>query len=219
MNRLYYFPGACSLAVHIVLEWIGQPYEAVAVDLHHLPEDYARINAAGAVPALDIGGAAPLTQASAVLGYLARTSPELDLVDDRTPEHAAEFAKWMSFLTGDLHPAFWPVFNPDRYTRSTDPAALEDVKAAGLDLVRGKLTLLERQLGDGTWIAGGKRTLVDAYATPMLNWAAAMLPEGLAGHPALAGHRSRMRADPAVARAMAAEGLPVDEQENHHEHA
>ena len=31
MTTLYYALGACSLASHIVLEWIGAPYEAVKV--------------------------------------------------------------------------------------------------------------------------------------------------------------------------------------------
>lgn len=219
MNVLYYSPGACSLAAHIVLEWIGQPYEAVKVDLHHLPADYARINPAGAVPALDHGGETALTQAAAVLSYLARTNPELDLVDDGSPERAAELTKWTSFLTGDLHPAFWPVFMPGRYTKSSDPDALEDVKQAGLDLVRAKLALLERQIGTGEWIVAGRRTIVDAYATPMLNWAAAMLPEGLSALPGLAAHRRRMRADPAVRRAMEAEELPTEDETRSREHA
>ncbi len=219
MNTLYYSPGACSLAAHIVLEWIGEPYEAVKVDLHHLPDDYRRINPAGAVPALDHGGPVALTQCSAVLTYLARTHPDPDLLDDRSPEHAAELAKWMAFLTGDLHPAFWPVFTPGRYTKAKDAAALGDVKEAGLELVRTKLALLERQLGDGEWIVGGKRTLVDAYATPMLNWAQSMLPEALSNFPGLASHRRRMRADPAVLRVMADEGLPTVDNERTPEHA
>ena len=69
---LYYAPGACSLAVHIVLEWIGQPYEAIAVDQHAAA--YREINPAGAVPALRLGTGAILTQASAILHYLARRS-------------------------------------------------------------------------------------------------------------------------------------------------
>ena len=50
MPTLYYSPGACSLAVHIVLEWIGQPYEIIKVDIHHPDPSYTRINSAGAVP-------------------------------------------------------------------------------------------------------------------------------------------------------------------------
>ncbi|WP_428395790.1 glutathione S-transferase family protein [Lichenicoccus sp.] len=219
MPTLYFSPGACSLAAHIVLEWIGESYEAVKVDLHHLPDDYRLINPAGAVPALDYGGDRALTQSSAILTYLALTHPDQDLLDDRSPEHAAELMKWTAFFTGDLHPAFWPVFMPGRYTKAAEPAALEQVKAAGLDLVRSKLSLLERQLDGQTWIVGGKRTIVDAYATPMLNWAAAMLPDGLADYPNLAAHRSRMRSDAAVRRVMQAEGLPLDVEQGQNEHA
>ena len=219
MPTLYYSPGACSLAAHIVLEWIGEAYEAVKVDLHHLPDDYRRINPAGAVPALDYGGDQALTQCSAILTYLALKHPDQDLLDDRSPEHAAELMKWTAFFTGDLHPAFWPVFMPGRYTKAPEPAALEQVKAAGLNLVRSKLSLLERQLDGQTWIVGNKRTIVDAYATPMLNWAAAMLPDGLADYPNLAAHRRRMRSDAAVRRVMQAEGLPLDVEQGQDEHA
>lgn len=204
---LYYSPGACSLAAHIVLEWIGRPYQAVRIDLHHLDPDYARINPAGAVPALDIGGDAPLTQCAAILNYLALTHPEADLLDNRSPERAADLVKWTAFFTGDMHPAFWPVFMPFRYTTSSEPAALAAVKEAGIALVRGKLGLLEQQLGDQDWIVGGKRTTVDAYATPMLRWAVSMVPGGLADYPAVEAHHRRMLADPAVMRAMADEGL------------
>ena len=205
MHTLYYAPGACSLSVHIVLEWIGQPYNVVQVDYHD-PE-YRKINPAGAVPALDYGGERPLTQCAAVLQYLARTHPEADLVDEGTPEAAAELERWSAFLTGDLHPAFFPVFLPGRYTASKHPAAIEDVKTAGLALVRTKLGLLDQHLTGRTWVTGGKRTILDAYVTPMLNWAVSMLPEGLQAFPAAAAHHDRMLADPAVRRVMLAEKL------------
>lgn len=208
-TTLYYSPGACSLAVHIVLEWSGQPYEAVRVDLHHPDPGFKRINPAGAVPALDHGGSEPLTQCAAILTYLALLHPELELLDDAGPERTAQVVKWTAFFTGDLHPAFWPVFMPKRYTVSTAAAAQADVREAGLALVRGKLSLLEQQLDGQTWIVAGKRTVVDAYAVPMLNWAVSMLPGGLAGYPAVQTFHQRMLADPGVRRAMEAEGLPV----------
>ena len=157
------------------------------------------------MPALDHGGPAPLTQAAAILIYLAILHPAADLLDERSPETSAELQRWASFLTGDLHPAFFPLFMPGRYTTATDPAALDAVRSAGVALVGSKLALLEAQLGDGTWIVGGKRTVVDAYATPMLAWAAAKLPGGLDPYPALKAHRERMLADPAVAKVMADE--------------
>lgn len=200
MPTLYYAPGACSLAVHIVLEWIGAPYEAIKVD-QHAPE-YLKINPAGAVPALDYGGEHPLTQCSAILIYLAETHPEADLLDGRSPEAAAQIQKWAAFLTGDLHPAFFPLFMPGRYTVSRSPAAQADVTAAGVALVQAKLKLLEQQIAGHDWIVGDKRTIVDAYATPMLNWAAAKLPEGLRPYPACKSHHERMLTDPAVRHVM-----------------
>lgn len=205
MLTLYYSPGACSLAAHIVLEWIGAPYEAVHAD-HHDPA-YRKINPAAAVPALDYGGPMPLTQCAAILNYLAARYPQTDLLDTRSLEAAAELMRWAAFFTGDMHPAFWPVFMPGRYTTDESETSLAAVKQAGLKLVRTKLELLEAQLNGKTWIVGDKRTLVDAYATPMLNWAKAMLPEGLGDYPAVQAHRRRMLADPAVQRALKAEGL------------
>ena len=125
--------------------------------------------------------------------------------------------KWTSFLTGDLHPAFWPVFMPERYTTSESAAARNDVKEAGLKLVRAKLSLLDRQIGGHGWIVGDKRTIVDAYATPMLAWAASMLPGGLTEYPSLRSHREHMLSDPAVRRVMATENLPTGGL--NHEHA
>lgn len=208
MPTLYYSPRACSLAVHVVLEWIGEPYDIVKVDIHHPDPAYTRINPAGAVPAFDHGGGEALTQCAAILNYLALKHPEVDLLDERSPEHRAELVKWTSFLTGDLHPAFWPVFLPGRYTTNESASARDGVKAAGLKLVRAKLALLDRQVGGHGWIVGDKRTIVDAYATPMLAWAASMLPGGLADYPSLRSHREHMLSDPAVRRAMAAEDLP-----------
>jgi glutathione S-transferase len=205
MPTLYYAPGACSLSVHIVLEWIGAPYEAVRVN----PSDpqYATINPAGAVPAFDYGGASPLTQCAAVHHYLALTHPEADLLDERSPESSAELERWSAFITGDLHPAFFPVFMPGRYTISTDEDALAQVKTAGLALVAKRLALLDSHLEGRTWMTGDKRTYLDAYVTPMLRWASGMTPAGLGPYPDVAAHHERMLADDGVRRAMAAEGL------------
>ncbi|MDQ3230150.1 MAG: glutathione S-transferase N-terminal domain-containing protein, partial [Pseudomonadota bacterium] len=65
--KLYYSPGACSLADHIALEWIGKPYEAerLSKEQRKSPE-YLRINPAGAVPALQEGDWV-LTQNAAIL--------------------------------------------------------------------------------------------------------------------------------------------------------
>ncbi|MBS0231374.1 MAG: glutathione S-transferase N-terminal domain-containing protein, partial [Proteobacteria bacterium] len=54
--KLYTSPGACSLADHIVLKWIGAPFEAQIVTREQRASpEYRAINPAGAVPALQVG--------------------------------------------------------------------------------------------------------------------------------------------------------------------
>ena len=207
MLKLYYAPGACSLSVHIVLEWIGAPYEIERSDPSS--PDYLKVNPAGAVPALRIGDGAPLTQCSAILHYLVRRFPEADLADDTTPERAAELDRWAAFLTGDLHPAFFPVFMPAPYTTDPNPAALDRVKQAGLALVAKKLKLIEAHLEGREHFVDAKRTFVDAYSVPMVRWACSMLPGGLDAYPGVRRHHQAMLSDPAVRKVMLEEGLAV----------
>ncbi len=203
MITLFYSPGACSLAPHIVLEWIGQPYEAVRVKLGD--PDYLKINPAGAVPALDTGEGWILTQAGAVLAFLARRFPETGLAGGDSLREKAEIDRWSNFLTGDLHPAFFPYFLPPRYTLATEPAALQATKGAALKLVAKKLDLLDAHLAGRTFIAGDARTYVDAYAFPMMRWAAQAIDGGLSRWPAIAAHHDRLAEDEGVKRVLASE--------------
>jgi glutathione S-transferase len=205
MLNLYYYPGACSLAPHLALEWIGAPYETTRVKLGD-PE-YLAINPAGAVPALDTGEGWILTQAGAVLHYLARRYPEARLGADSSLREQAELDRWSHFLTGDLHPAFFPLFAPQRYTISQDKAALEDVKAAAQALAAKKLDLLDEHLSGKDHVLGSRRTILDAYVLPMFRWARTILPDGLKGHPNCGGLLQRLEADPLAQKVMADEGI------------
>ena len=201
--KLFYAPGACSLAPHMVLEWIGRPYEAVRVQ-YGSPE-LLKLNPAGAVPVLDTGEGWTLTQAGAILHYLARRFPDAKLGIEGNLRQEAEFDRWSSFFTGDLHPAFFPVFLPGRYTHSKDPAALEDVRQAAYDQVRKRLDLLDTHLDGREHIVGEHRTVIDAYALPMMRWAAAKLPDGLVKHPNVKAHLDRIADDPSVRKVIADE--------------
>ena len=165
------------------------------------------MNPAGAVPVLEDGLGHPLTQCAAILSYLAHKHPEADLLDERSLGSAAQLQRWMSFLTGDLHPAFFPIYFPGRYTVSADKKAQEDVRAAAIKLVRARLKLLDDQLAGHGWALGDKRTILDAYVTPMLNWAVSLIPGGLSDFPALEAHHKMMLRDPAVHKVMRDEGL------------
>jgi len=204
MLTLYYHTGACSLAPHIALEWIGEPYETQAVEFGD--KEYLKINPAGAVPALDTGEGWILTQAAAVLRYLADRFPQARLAPDGSPREEAEVDRWSSFITGDLHPAFFPLFLPDRYTRAREKEAFDNVREAAKALVRKKFDIIEAHLAGRRYMVGDKLSYLDAYVFPMERWAASMLEDGLSKYPNIQKHHDMMAADEGVKRALAAEG-------------
>ena len=204
MVTLYYHTGACSLAPHIALEWIGEPYETKAVEFGD--KEYLKINPAGAVPALDTGEGWVLTQAAAVLQYLADRFPQAGIAPDGSPRDEAEADRWSSFITGDLHPAFFPLFLPDRYTRAREKEAFDNVREAAKALVRKKFDIVEAHLAGRRFIVGDKLSYLDAYVFPMERWAASLLEDGLSKYPNIQKHHDMMAADEGVKRALAAEG-------------
>ena len=107
--KLYYAPGTCALACWIALEWAGADYEAVRAD--YKSEEYQRINPLGAVPALDIGGKRAMTQAPAILQYIADTHPESRLGSNEIP---SLMRAWFSDLFGTKKSrALMPMLNLD----------------------------------------------------------------------------------------------------------
>lgn len=206
MTTLYYAVGACSLAPHIVLEWIGAPYEAVRVRFGS-PELLA-VNPAGAVPTLREDDGWLLTQAGAILDYLAQKHPEAGLGGEDGARGKAEAHRWSAFLTSDVHAAFWPIFSPDRYTTDPAPEAREKVVAAARKLVGKQFGLLDQHLAGRDWILGAgadRRSVIDAYAFPMIRWGDKLLPGGLAPWPNIAALRDRLATDPSVQAVLARE--------------
>jgi glutathione S-transferase len=201
--KLYYSPGACSLSDHIVLEWIGQPYEAVRLsgEQRQSPE-YLAINPAGAVPAFEDEGWV-LTQNAAILNYLADRFPEAGLGGDGSLRGRAEVNKWLAMANADIHPAFHPLFGTTAYLE--DPALIELSKQAARKKLRVLFERVDRQLAGRDWIAGG-RSIADPYLFVVTRWALAMNVD-LSGLDHLHRFFNRMLADPGVQRALQQEGL------------
>jgi glutathione S-transferase len=201
--KLYYSPGACSLADHIVLEWIGKPYEAVklAREDRYKPE-YLAINPAGAVPALDHDGWV-LTQNAAILNYLADLHPESGLGGDGTAKSRAEVNKWLAFANSDVHPAFHPLFGTTAYLE--DPAKIDKTKDAARAKVRTLFERADAQLAGSDWLTGS-RSVADPYLYVTYRWARATGVD-ISGLDNLAAFASRIEADPAVQKVLHDEGL------------
>ncbi len=206
MTTLYYAVAACSLAPHIVLEWIGAPYEAVKVQIGS--KELLAVNPAGAVPTLREDDGWLLTQAGAILDYLAHKHPEAGLTGGDSLRERAEAHRWSAFFTSDMHAAFWPVFMPYRYTVDQDDAAMKAVVEAGHKLVRKQMAALNAHLEGREWVLGegrGTRSVIDAYAFPMIRWGVKMLPGGIADFPNVQALHDRLAADEAVQRVLARE--------------
>lgn len=196
MTTLYYAVGACSLAPHIVLEWIGQPYEAVRVQ--YGSGDLLAVNPAGAVPTLREADGWSLSQAGAILAYLARKHPEAALAGGNSLRARAEKDRWSNFFTSDVHASFWPVFMPFRYTTDTSETARQAVVNAGNTLVAKQFDILNRHLDGREHILDGGRSVIDAYAFPMIRWAIKLLPGGLEGYPNVQALHDRLAEDLSV---------------------
>jgi glutathione S-transferase len=163
LMKLYYSPGACSLASNIVLHEAKLQSSFVKVDLKskqtETGEDFRVINPKGYVPALEIEGGDLLTENIAILQYLASLKPELLPQSGAAKWHAIET---LAFVSTELHKAFKPLF---------DPSSSEEVKQKAKDLVAQRLLLLVPRLAQRKFIVGDCFTVVDAYLFVMLTWA------------------------------------------------
>ena len=201
--KLYYFPGSCALAPHIVLNWLDADYEAIRITKGD-PE-FLKVNPLGVVPTLESNGRI-YTQADAILHWLAASFPAAGLGGDGTPDSDYELNEWMAFLTGDLHPAFFPFFNTVRYTTDQSEEALASVKAAAEERVAHYYAHLDKHLAEREFIANDKRSIADAYAIPMLRWGR-LLGKPVSEYPALQGFLERFETDEGVEKALVEQGL------------
>lgn len=201
--KLYASPGACSLADHIVLRWIGKPFELQVVSREEKKSPgFLALNPAGAVPVLEEEGWV-LTQNAAILNYLVDLHPEAGLGGDGTPRSRAEVNRWLAFLNADVHPAFHPLFGSTAYLG--DDAAVDRTRNAAKQTLRKYFERADGQLAGRDYLTA-TRSVADAYLFVVLRWAKAMQVE-LAGLDNIERFFERMKADPDVQTAMRAEGL------------
>lgn len=208
MLTLYYSPGACSLAAHIVLEESGAPFEARAVPIRqgaHLTPEYLAINPHARLPALTEGDFT-LTENPAILVWLARRFPAAGLLDWEVPERLGRTLELLSFFSSSVHIAFAQIWRAARFAGGA--AAREDVVEVGRTAVAGYFDELERLAGDGGWIVHGRYSIADPYLLVFYRWGA-LIGLDMAAYPGWGRHKQAMLARPAVARALAREGIEI----------
>ena len=196
--KLYYSPGACSQAAHILLHETGLPHDSEAVDIraHRTASggDYLAINPKGSVPALVIGDEV-LTENGAVLQYIGDKAGNETLLPGAGMERY-RVIEWLAYLGSEVHKSFGPLFNP---------ASSDEVKASAREMVAKKFDFLEQSLKGRDYLSGPSMTVADPYLFAMLGWTNFGID--LAKWPNLAALRQRMEQRPSVQAVLRAEGL------------
>ncbi|MDE0524859.1 MAG: glutathione S-transferase N-terminal domain-containing protein [Boseongicola sp.] len=201
--KLYSAPGTCATAMHIALEWIGKPYEVEHLDLAGMKSPgYLGLNPSGVVPTL-VDGELVLPEGMAILLYLVDRNPDADIGPAAGTPGRIELHRWLVYLSGTLHPYFWPYFMPMRFTTDADGHA--SVKAASKLLVGRALTLIDDHLEGRDWMVDDRKSVADAFLYPMASWA-----YGFERSTASYGNVDRvvrkLAADPAVQKVHTAQG-------------
>ena len=203
--KLYYAPGACSVGIHVLLEEIGKPYEAQAVNLRegeHLKPPYTDKNPKSKVPALERDDGSVLTEFPAIAVWLARTNPEKHLLPDDAEAQARAFEA-MDYCVATLHmQGFQRIARPGNY--SSNEAEHDKIKGRGREIMANGLAHIDKSLEGKEYVAG-RFSIADAALFYVEFWAAGRA--GITLSPNCAAHYARMKARPAVAAVMQKEGL------------
>lgn len=214
----FYDAGSCSLAVRIVLEELHIPYVEHRVTARASNDEASRPawlarNPKGRVPALSpVAGRAGgeellLTEVPAIMTFLARLRPELDLVPG-DPAREARTIEWMNWLSGSLHAvAFGAMWRPERF--ATEPAAQADLAGRGRDKVEAAFAAIEAVLADGrSWAVPDAYSIADPFLLVFYRWGSD-LGIDMATYPAWTSLSQRMLERPAVRSAFAKDELPT----------
>jgi glutathione S-transferase len=199
--KLYYSPGTCSQAPHIILREAGFDFVIEKVDLKSRKTesgaDYLAINPHGYVPALEIEPGLVLTEGPAIDQYLADRKPGSKLAPANGTLERYQLQSMLNFITSELHKSFSPLFKPDF------PA---EGKTAYKELLGKRFDYIEEQLARQEFLMPWGFTIADAYFFVVSGWSG-LVGIDLAKWPSIKAYRQRIAERPAVQAALKAEGL------------
>jgi glutathione S-transferase len=199
--KLYYAPGACSLAPHIVAREAGLALELEKVDLASGRTEkgaaFSEINPKGYVPALALDEGGVLTEASAIVQYLADKAPQARLAPPAGTMERYRLLEWLGFISTEIHKGFGPLWNPKM------PEAAKDLAKAAL---AKRFAHLDGQLAQRPFLMGERFTVADAYLFTVANWVNFHAID-IAPYRHLKAFLERVAGRAKVREAMTAEGL------------
>jgi glutathione S-transferase len=197
--KLYYSPGACSLAPHIAMRELGIPVDLQKVDLkakQYEGGDYKQVNGKGYVPAVETP-AGVLTEAPVILQYLADQRPEAGLAPKPGDPARYKLQEMLNFITSELHKGMGSFFSP---------AMNDGWRQAMTERLGLRFDWLAKQLDGKPYLMGDKFSVADAYLFTVLNWAGPTKFD-LSKWPSLLEYQKRVASRPKVQETLKAEGL------------
>ena len=203
--KLFYAPGACSIGIHVLMEEIGKPYEAVRLDIRAGDTQrppFTDVNPKGKVPTLQRDDGSIITEYPVIAHYLAKTNPSAGLMP-KGEDAELTAASVTDYCVATVHmQGFSRVFRPANFTPSE--ADQEAVKARGREMVEKGYALMNKALEGKEWVAGDY-SFADSALFYVEYWGKRT---GMQLPPNLAAHLERMLARPATQRMLQQEGLP-----------
>jgi glutathione S-transferase len=199
--KLYYAPGSCALAPHIIAREAGVDLELEKVDLKtkktESGKDFATINPKGYVPALEFAKGQVLTEGPAIQQYIADQKPASGLAPAPGTIERYRLQEMLSYINGEIHKTYGALFNPK---------ILPEVREERHATLRKRFDYLDKYLAGKTYLIGDRFTAADAYLFVMIGWAS-HLKLDLSGLSNIEAYHKRIAARPGVQAAMKEEGL------------
>ncbi|MDP3740657.1 MAG: glutathione transferase GstA [Hyphomonadaceae bacterium] len=199
--KLYYMPGACSLATHILMRESGQTVELDKVGRDKKTEsgaNFLEINPKGYVPALQLDDGEVLTENVVVHNYLADLKPGSKLAPPHGTKARLRQDELALYISTEIHKTYGAMFNP---------VMSDEMKQASRDRLAVRYELIEKLLADGRpYLTGENFATVDAYLFTVTRWAPGLKVD-LSKFPKVMAYQERVAARPAVKAALEAEGL------------
>ena len=199
MLKFYYAPKTCALAVHLALEHIGAPYEAIVLDFSQQAQrspEYLHINPKGRVPAL-VTEDGFLSETPALLLYLCQRFPAANLAPLGSIFATAEMQAFNNYLCATVHVAHAHRVRGTRW--ADDPIAIDDMKKKVPQSMGEAMALIEHGMLKGPWVMGEQYTVADMYLFTIANWLEGDSVD-ISKLPRVIEHRERMKQNPAVQR-------------------
>jgi glutathione S-transferase len=204
---LYYSPGACSFAPHVVLREVGAEFELrkfSTADRSNYSPDYLAVNPKGRIPALLIDGFT-LTENPAILAYLGRKYPESKLYPSTVDEREARCLELLAWSSNTVHVAFAQILRPERFVSSV--ADFPRVQSSGHATFQRCLADIENHLGRSAYAVGTTFSVVDPFWLVFYRWGARQGYEMKTLYPTYTNYIERLAQRPSIASALQAEEI------------